>query len=278
MFGCERCLLCGTLDLSKKREVIHGYIYLSDGSDGISGFPMGKGNKGRHLSCDERVYGEKRNGGAGWKLAAVCGKMCLCQWSAYGGLFFLEDGDRRFSESVGSGFYFVLQPWFHPCHVDPAKNTEGREGKKLKYFGIMLSVFGLDTATKIWARKKLPLGGKTEIIKDKFYFRRIKNDGMAYNTLERNPKAVLYLTGGLIGWCFASFCMMLTKQEEKKYLLLPLSVMLGGALGNFWDRIRHGGVTDFLYIKWKKAPIFNVADIAIVGGGIWGMLAALWKR
>ena len=33
----------------------------------------------------------------------------------------------------------------------------------------MLSVFGLDTATKIWARKKLPLGGKTEIIKNKFY-------------------------------------------------------------------------------------------------------------
>lgn len=75
---------------------------------------------------------------------------------------------------------------------------------------------------------------------------------MAYNTLERNPKAVLYLTGGLIGWCFAAFCMMLTKQEEKKHLLLPLSVMLGGALGNFWDRIRRGGVTDFLYIKWKK--------------------------
>ena len=113
----------------------------------------------------------------------------------------------------------------------------------MKYFGIMLSVFGLDTVTKIWARKKLPLGGKTEIIKDKFYFRRIKNDGMAYNTLERNPKAVLYLTGGLIGWCFAAFCM-----------------------------------TDFLYIKWKKAPIFNLADIAIVSGGIWGLLASLWKR
>ena len=124
----------------------------------------------------------------------------------------------------------------------------------MKYFGIMLSVFGLDTVTKIWARKKLPLGGKTEIIKNRVYFRRIKNDGMAYNTLERNPKAVLYLTGGLIGWCFAAFFMMLTKQEEKKHLLLPLSVMLGGALGNFWDRIRRGGVIDeyLIYV----APVF----------------------
>lgn len=148
----------------------------------------------------------------------------------------------------------------------------------MKYFHVMLSIFGLDAVTKIWARKKLPLGSKKEVIPNKFYLRRIKNEGMAYNTLEQNPKAVLYLTGGLIAWCLTSFCMMLTKGEEKKHLLLPLAVMLGGALGNFWDRVRFGGVTDFLYIKWKKAPIFNLADVAIVSGGIWGMVAALWKK
>jgi signal peptidase II len=47
-----------------------------------------------------------------------------------------------------------------------------------------------------------------------------------------------------------------------------LSLILGGALGNLWDRLMHGRVVDFLvfYIGQYQWPAFNAADSAIVIG------------
>ena len=41
-----------------------------------------------------------------------------------------------------------------------------------------------------------------------------------------------------------------------------------GAFANFIDRIKNGSVTDFIFIKFKNAPVFNVADVFIVLGCI----------
>ena len=69
----------------------------------------------------------------------------------------------------------------------------------MKYWVILLSVFGIDRISKNWVQKKLSLGSRKEVWKDRLYFRHIKNKGMAYNTLEENPKAVLRMTGILMG-------------------------------------------------------------------------------
>jgi len=61
---------------------------------------------------------------------------------------------------------------------------------------------------------------------------------------------------------------------------LPLSLVIGGALGNLIDRLRFGQVTDFIDVYWGDAhfPAFNVADSAITVGAvllIWfGLFAA----
>ena len=46
------------------------------------------------------------------------------------------------------------------------------------------------------------------------------------------------------------------------------ALLLGGGIGNLVDRIKNKNVTDFIYVDFKKAPIFNVADIAALFGGI----------
>jgi signal peptidase II len=53
-------------------------------------------------------------------------------------------------------------------------------------------------------------------------------------------------------------------------IAISLCLILGGALGNLWDRLRQGTVTDFLdfYIGNHHWPPFNVADSAIVVGAI----------
>lgn len=57
---------------------------------------------------------------------------------------------------------------------------------------------------------------------------------------------------------------------EDRWLCIALGMILGGTLGNLYDRIVFGGVRDFLYwYKWYNYPIFNIADCGLVcGAGI----------
>jgi signal peptidase II len=55
-------------------------------------------------------------------------------------------------------------------------------------------------------------------------------------------------------------------------VVISLALIFGGSLGNLIDRVGVGKVTDFFYFSFIDFPVFNVADIAIVGGA--GLLMA----
>ena len=63
---------------------------------------------------------------------------------------------------------------------------------------------------------------------------------------------------------------MIKKHRDEIYTGLALSLILGGALGNLYDRISLGYVTDFLYFHFNDFywPAFNVADSAISIGAV----------
>ena len=73
------------------------------------------------------------------------------------------------------------------------------------------------------------------------------------------------------------FIKLLYKKGSRS-LKLGFSFMLGGALGNLYERIFKNGVTDFIYIKFKKAPIFNVADIFILIGNFIILTVSFFKK
>lgn len=145
----------------------------------------------------------------------------------------------------------------------------------MRYFIAMLAVFGLDLGTKKWVQQNLPLGGRKEIVKNHLYLRHIKNRGMAYNTFDGKRKTVLFSTGGILLFYGGLFCKAAFGGGNRR-LAMPLAAILGGGLGNFWERLRKGAATDFLYIKAKGAPVFNLADIAVLGGALW-LAERLWK-
>lgn len=148
-----------------------------------------------------------------------------------------------------------------------------------RYFAIIAGTFGLDIATKYIVKKHIPLGSRKNLLENRFSLRHIKNKGMAYNTGEQNPRFVLWSSTILATFCFGQFCFLLFQKKQRNQLLLyTVSLMLGGALGNLWERWKYGSVTDFLYIHVKRMPIFNVADIAILLGGVGTMFASLWKK
>ncbi|HKO87689.1 MAG TPA: signal peptidase II [Burkholderiales bacterium] len=64
---------------------------------------------------------------------------------------------------------------------------------------------------------------------------------------------------------------LLRKHADEKIFCLGLALILGGALGNLWDRVLLGHVVDFLLFHWqgRAFPAFNLADSAItLGAGL----------
>ena len=130
-------------------------------------------------------------------------------------------------------------------------------------------VIALDLATKamIVARfqegESLPVTGFMSLV-------------LAYNT----GAAFSFLAGatGWQRWLFAGIAVVasavlvyLIRRGGSRMLLLGLALILGGALGNLWDRVVLGHVTDFLLFHYRgwSWPAFNVADSAItVGAGL----------
>lgn len=138
----------------------------------------------------------------------------------------------------------------------------------MRYFMTLLAVLGMDLGTKRWAEKTVPLGGRKEIVKNHLYLRHIKNGGMAYNTFDGKRKVILLSTGALLTFYGGLFIRAAIGGGNRR-LAMPLAVIMGGGIGNFWERLRKGEATDFLYIKAKHAPVFNLADVAVLGGAVW---------
>lgn len=130
------------------------------------------------------------------------------------------------------------------------------------YFFIIIILVFLDLKTKSYIKKRYKINEEIRLYKDKIYICHIKNEGLAYGFL-KNCKKCIYI---LISLCilFISILFYNAFKERSKLKKLAFSFALGGALGNFIDRIKNKNITDFIYVKYKKAPIFNLADIFLV--------------
>ena len=130
---------------------------------------------------------------------------------------------------------------------------------------IVAVLFALDQITKTYVKNNLPLGQSNEVIQDFFYFTYVENTGAAFGILKNGRYFFIILT------IIISFVLIYVMIKNKsKILRLAISIVLGGALGNFIDRLLYGKVTDFLdfYIFGYDYPVFNVADICVNIGTI----------
>jgi signal peptidase II len=108
---------------------------------------------------------------------------------------------------------------------------------------------------------------------------RLHNEGAAFS--------LLATAGGWQRWFFTSLAAVIgatiigwlysLPARGHPWLSVGLALILGGAVGNAWDRMAHGHVVDFLHFHWNLAyfPAFNVADIAITSGAIMLIIDAL---
>ncbi len=136
---------------------------------------------------------------------------------------------------------------------------------KMIYYVIALFVIAIDQISKWLIVKNMELGTSIPIIDNVLYITSHRNRGAAWGILE-NKMWFFYI----ITVVFVVFIVFYMKKYAKtdKLLGISLSLILGGAIGNFIDRVFRQEVVDFIhvYIFSYNYPVFNIADSALCIG------------
>ena len=134
----------------------------------------------------------------------------------------------------------------------------------LKLYLISLSIFLLDILTKNYIQNKIMYGEQVEITSF-LSFVHFQNPGAAFSFLSDQGGWQRYFLI-VISLLAVIYIPWLINQYKKNMLIvIGLLLILGGAIGNLYDRISYGYVIDFIYFHIAEFywPAFNVADSAI---------------
>ena len=148
-------------------------------------------------------------------------------------------------------------------------------------FGIALGIFILDRITKNVIKSHISAWETLRVIPGFFNIVHAENPGVAFGLLADSTSAWrnVFLIGlSVTVLVFISSLLWKGRGTENWLLRVGLALVLGGALGNLYDRVVHGTVTDFVevYTGQHYFPAFNVADSAIsVGAAL--LLLDMWR-
>lgn len=135
--------------------------------------------------------------------------------------------------------------------------------------GIAFVILALDLASKYWVESTLEFG---QVIPLTSFFNLVLtyNPGAAFSFLSEQSGWQRWFLSGIAGSAALLIIYLLNRYRHERLFCLSLSLILGGALGNLYDRITLGHVVDFLdfYIGTYHWPAFNVADSAIFIGAV----------
>ena len=147
---------------------------------------------------------------------------------------------------------------------------------------VSLTVIFLDQISKSWIEHNVSLYQSIQVIPNFFHITHIQNTGGAFGILAEvtglyfKTFFILFtlFTIGVVGFFY---CKLKPNQDAPA---LGIALIIGGAIGNLVDRIRLGGVIDFIDVHYYSLhwPAFNVADSAItIGSVLLGVLIFLKK-
>lgn len=143
---------------------------------------------------------------------------------------------------------------------------------RLGWLVLSLLVLVIDQVSKAHFEGSLEMFQQIVVIPDYFSWTLAYNTGAAFSFLADS--------GGWQRWLFALIAVVVSAVlvvwlkrlgRDDTWLAIALALVLGGALGNLYDRIALGHVIDFILVHWQNRwyfPAFNFADSAITVGAI----------
>ena len=146
--------------------------------------------------------------------------------------------------------------------------SENRVGSKLKWLWLAVLVLVLDLGTKALATAMLTYANPVPVLPS-FNLTLLHNTGAAFSFLAN--------ADGWQRWFFVALALVVSVvlvtwlrklKANETWTAIAIVLILGGALGNVYDRVVHGYVVDFLHFYWQDwhFPAFNLADTAITIG------------
>jgi signal peptidase II len=152
---------------------------------------------------------------------------------------------------------------------------------RLLFFALSLIIFGMDRGTKAMVVRRLPLYESVPVVQGYFHLTHVANTGALFGLLAGLPspaRGLVFVTVPVLA--IALIVVFQFRSREADLLVQAgLSLILGGALGNLYDRIRYGHVVDFLdfSVAGHHWPAFNIADSCICIGVV-SLVLDLYRR
>jgi signal peptidase II len=143
----------------------------------------------------------------------------------------------------------------------------------LKFAVLLIIValnFGCDQISKVIARKNIEPYEQITVIKDRFILTKVENTGAFLSAGSNLPDAIrtILLTVLPVFVLAYGLWFLYTNKNIPVAMQVAVSFLVGGGIGNIYDRIVYGSVTDFLFMDFVlfRTGIFNLADVSIMIG------------
>lgn len=143
------------------------------------------------------------------------------------------------------------------------------------YYLVAIGLIAVDQWTKYLTMQHINLHEAIEVIPGVLSFTHHRNTGAAWSILEGQMMFFYIITVIVVG-----VILYYLHTEGKQHPLFGWSLvfLLGGALGNFIDRLLHQFVVDMIRADFINFPIFNVADMALTFGVILMIVYLIWDE
>lgn len=143
----------------------------------------------------------------------------------------------------------------------------------LRYYIVAIVAFAVDQLIKWSVATYMDIGQKIPLIPGFIQLTSSRNRGAAFGILQNQRLFLIVVTAivlvGIIIYLYKIY-------RKQKFLAYALTLIFGGALGNFIDRALHGEVVDMLEFTFINYPVFNMADVFISTGVVMILIDTLW--
>lgn len=135
---------------------------------------------------------------------------------------------------------------------------------------ILALTVGCDQISKSIVQQRIDAYERISVVDNYVTLMRVENEGAFLSLGDSLPKTVRFILLSLFPLAVLGFGIgyLFMKKNISRSMLLGFAFVIGGGIGNLYDRLVHGSVTDFVHIDFVifQTGIFNMADVSIMTG------------